>query len=133
MRQVREVLRLKHACRMSARQIGEIQGIGRTTVGDYLRRLEVAGVSWPLPDGLGEDELERLLFPPPGPRNRVVPDWTQVHAELRRPGVTLRLLWEEYRGEHPDGYGLSRFSQLYQQWRGRLSPSMRQNHVAGEM
>ena len=132
MRQVREVLRLKHACGMSARQIGEVLGIGRTTVGDYLRRVSFCGLSWPLPEGFGDDELERRLFPPPGPRDRAQPDWARLHAELKKPGVTMLLLWEEYRAEHPDGYALSRFYQLYRAWLDRVSPVMRQHHVAGE-
>ena len=61
------------------------------------------------------------------------PDWAAVHRELRRKGVTLSLLWEEYRAAHPgDGYGYSRFCDLYRRWEGRLSPTMRQHHVAGE-
>ena len=58
--------------------------------------------------------------------------WARIHAELRRPGVTLMLLWEEYRGGQPDGYGYSRFCDLARGWRGRLSPTMRQTHPAGE-
>ena len=57
---------------------------------------------------------------------RPQPDWTAIHRELRRPGVTLQLLWEEYRAAHPDGYGYSRLCELYRAWEGRLSPTMRQ-------
>jgi transposase len=60
------------------------------------------------------------------------PNWAMVHRELRRPGVTLQLLWEEQRAVHPDGYGYSRFCELYRAWEARLSPTMRQSHVAGE-
>src|SRR6185312_11954375 len=63
---------------------------------------------------------------------RPQPDWTAVHRELRRPGVTLQLLWEEHRAAHPDGYGYSRFCEHYRAWEARLSPTMRQSHVAGE-
>jgi transposase len=134
MRQVRDVLRLKHACGMSERVIAEALGLGRTTVGDYLRRARVAGLDWPLPAGLSDVELERRLFPGEASRapHRPPPDWPLVHAELKRPGVTLRLLWEEYRSAHPDGYSLSRFCELYQAWRGRVAPVMRQSHRAGE-
>jgi transposase len=134
MRQVRDVLRLKHACGMSERLIAEALGLGRTTVGEYLRRASVAGLDWPLPAGLSDVELERLLFPGEASRapHRPQPDWPLVHAELKRPGVTLRLLWEEYRGTHLDGYSLSRFCELYQAWRGHLAPVMRQTHCAGE-
>jgi transposase len=79
--------------------------------------------------------LERRLFTPPFAASepaRPQPDWRWLHAELRRPGVTLLLAWEEYRAGQPDGYGYSRFCDLYAEWRGRLSPTMRQTHPAGE-
>jgi transposase len=97
--------------------------------------MERAGLTWPLPDELTDAELERRLFHPAGGETRVVrlqPDWPGVHRELRRKGVTLSLLWEEHRAVHPDGYGYSRFCELYRRWERRLTPTMRQHHVAGE-
>ena len=79
--------------------------------------------------------MERKLFTPPFASTEALrpqPDWTRIHAELRRPGVTLLLLWEEFRAGQPEGYGYSRFCALYASWRGRLSPTMRQSHPAGE-
>ena len=77
-----------------------------------------------------------MLYAGPGTqrglRRKAEPDWTHVHHELRRPGVTLMLLWEEYRQAAPDGYGYSRWCELYRGWEGRLSPTMRQAHPAGE-
>jgi transposase len=92
-------------------------------------------LSWPLPEDLSDEALERLLYPPlqaTAKDRRPQPDWPAIHRELRRPGVTLQLLWEEHRGAHPDGYGYSRYCELYRAWEGRLSPIMRQLHVAGE-
>jgi transposase len=134
MRKIKDVLRL-HAAGRSARQIGPSVGVSRSTVADYLRRAEVAGLSWPLPDGLDEEALERRLFPPPPPaqsRLFTEADWAEIHRELKRPGVTLALLWDEYRGQHPNGYGYSAFCEHYRRWVGRLSPVMRQRHAAGE-
>ncbi len=134
MRKIRDVLRL-HAGGLSKRRIAAGLNIGRTTVGDYIKRSRRAGLGWPLPDGLGEDDLERLLFPPApvvSTRVRPAPDWPTVHRELRRAGVTRALLWEEYRASHPDGYGLSQFCVLYRAWAGKLDVTMRQTHVAGE-
>jgi len=134
MRKIKDVLRL-HAAGRSARQIGPSVGVSRSTVADYLRRAEVAGLSWPLPDGLDEEALERRLFPPPPPaQSRLFTDadWAEIHRELKRPGVTLALLWDEYRGQHPNGYGYSAFCEHYRRWVGRLSPVMRQRHAAGE-
>ena len=74
------------------------------------------------------------LFSPPFAAEpaRPQPDWPRLHAELRRPGVTLLLVWEEYRAGQPEGYGYSRFCDLHAAWRRRLSPTMRQTHPAGE-
>jgi transposase len=133
MRKIRDVLRLK-AAGLSKREIAASVGIGATSAGEYLRRAKAAGLAWPLPDDLDEATLEARLFPPPpsGTEARPLPDWPMIHRELKRKGVTLQLLWEEYRGVHPTGYGLSWFCDLYRQWAGRLSPTMRQLHVAGE-
>jgi transposase len=135
MRQVREVLRLKHVCGHSGHQIAVMVGISRYTVAEYLRRADVVGIRWPVPPELDDAALERKLFTPPfapSEPERPQPDWPQVHAELRRPGVTLLLVWQEYRAGQPDGYGYSRFCDLYAAWRVRLSPTMRQTHPAGE-
>ena len=101
MRKVREVLRLKYACGASARVIAQSVGIGRSAVAEYVRRAAVIGVTWPIPAELDDVALERKLFAPAGynpPRSKPLPDFGHVHAELRRRGVTLVLLWEEYRG-----------------------------------
>jgi transposase len=135
MRKVREVLRLKYGCGASVRTIARSSGIGHTTVAEYLRRTSVIGITWPVPAEIDDAELERRLFAPAGlnkPSARIMPDWTRVHAELRRRGVTLLLLWEEYRAEQPGGYGYSRFCDLYVAWRRGVSATMRQTHVAGE-
>ena len=132
MRKIRDALRLC-AGGLSTRRIGLSLGVGRTTAGEYLRRAKRAGLGWPLPDDLTDPELERRLFHLPGGEAGVArtrPDWPAIHRELRRTGVTLSLLWEEYRAVHPEGYGYSRFCELYRCWEGRLTPTMRQHHVA---
>jgi transposase len=135
MRKIREVLRLKWECGLSNRAIARSCSISHSTVGEYLRRAEGAGLSWPLPSDLDEDALLELLFPklPDASSRRIPrPDWSWVHAELRKKSVTLRLLWVEYREEHPGGYGYSQFCALYRDWAKRLKPSMRLTHKAGE-
>ena len=134
MRKIHDVLRLS-AAGMSKRKIAASLGVGATAAGECIRRARRAGLTWPLPDGLTEEALELRLYPPPraaATDRRPQPDWATVHRELRRPGVTLQLLWEEHRAVHPDGYGYSRFCELYRAWEARLSPVMRQSHVAGE-
>ena len=110
MRKIIDVLRL-HAEGRSKRKIAASLSIGATSAGECVRRATRAGLSWPLPENLDEDALERLLYPPPtaaAADTRPQPDWAAVHRELRRPGVTLQLLWEEYRSTYPEGYGYSR-------------------------
>jgi transposase len=135
MRCVREILRLK-AEGLSDRAIARSTRLARSTVGDYASRAAAAGLSWPLPEGLTETALEALLFvrggSAAGARRKPEPDWVSLHRELRRPGVTLMLLWQEYRASAPEGYGYSRFCELYDEWESRLSPTMRQVHPAGE-
>jgi transposase len=133
MRHIREILRLKHEQGLHHRAIARACGVGVGTVSEYLRRVRQAGLVWPLPAELDESALEARLFPAPGPaRERVAPDLSWIYQELRRAEVTLHLLWEEYRQVHPDGYGYSQFCELYRRWAGRLKPSMRQQHRAGE-
>jgi hypothetical protein len=111
MRRIRDVLRLS-AAGMSKRKIAASLGVSATAARDCLGRARRAGLTWPLPESLTDEALELRLYPPPtGPAKdrRPQPDWTAIHRELRRPGVTLRLLWEEYRAVHPAGYGYSRY------------------------
>jgi transposase len=134
MRKIREVLRLSLGEGLSRRQVSTATGVGGTTVWDYLGRARVAGLSWPLPEGMDDAALEALLFarPVPPERPRPLPDWAEVHTELRRKGVTLQLLWMEYRQCHPDGYAYTQFCVLYRSWRRHLDVVMRQDHRAGE-
>jgi transposase len=106
MRKVREVLRLKHGLGLSERQIAASVGVSRSTVAHYLRRAGAAGITWPVPEGMYDAELERRLFTLPSSEpkpTRWLPDWHHVHKELKRHGVTLLLLWEEYRAQHVGG------------------------------
>ncbi len=135
MRKIKEVLRLKGERGLSNRQIAAACGVSRPTVSEYLRRTGEAGLSWPLPEDLDEARLEQLLFPPPPDlpaQIRGIPDWTQIHQELRHKHVTLFLLWQEYREAHPEGYQYSWFCEHYRAWQGTLDIVMRQYHRAGE-
>ena len=137
MRQIKELLKLKHQNHLSIREIARSCALPTSTVGDYLKRAEAAGLGWPVPEELSEEQLlSKLLGSAPGPvasqTVQDLPDWAQAHQELRRKGVTLQLLWQEYRQAHPQGYAYSRFCQLYRQWAGTLDPVLRQVHVPGE-
>ena len=135
MRKIRELMRLKHELGRSHREIATSLGIANSTVSDYVRRAAAAGLSWPLPEGLDDAALEAALFPalPPSRVPRPEPDWQYVHRELQRhKGVTLRLLWLEYRTVQANGYQYSRFCDRYREWRGHLDVVMRQVYRAGE-
>jgi transposase len=135
MRQMRQLLRLHHGG-VSAREIGRRLGVARSTIQDSLKRAAAAGLAWPLADDLTDETLERRLYAragaPTGQRRRVEPDWAALTRELKRPGVTMTILWEEYREAHPEGYGYSRFCDLLRGFERRLTPTMRQHHAAGE-
>jgi transposase len=135
MRKIKEVLRLKWANDLSDRKIAQSCNISRPAVANYVERAAQAGLSWPLPDTLTDAELERLLFPTlhkSSARDRVSPDLLKVHQELQKKNVTLFLLWQEYREQHPKGYQYSWFCDQYRNWLGTRDLSMRQTHRAGE-
>ena len=91
MRKIEEVLRLHHECGRSNRAIAEAVRASPTTVGDYLRRAQLAGLAWPPPDGMSEAALEAALFPPlpAAAVKRAEPIWAAVHRQVGRSGVTL--------------------------------------------
>jgi transposase len=135
MRNIREVLRLHLGQGLPQRVIAQSLRLGLGTVNGYVGRARRVQLGWPLPDGLDDERLEALLFPPVpdvAVDQRPVPDWAQVHGEMRRPNVTIALLWEEYRAAAPDGFGYSWFCDLYREWASRLKPTLRQVHPAGE-
>jgi transposase len=135
MRQLRTLLRLRHDG-VSAREIGRRLGVARSTIQENLKRAAAAGLAWPVADDVTDDVLEQRLFGRAGAaigqRRRVEPDWAALARELKRPAVTMMILWEEYREINRDGYGYSRFCDLLRGFERRLSPVMRQHHVAGE-
>jgi transposase len=136
MRKILETLRLRWGKGRSERDVARSVGVSPSTVVRLTQRASRAGLSWPLPPDLDEGALEAMLYPPcpAGPKRPRAPlDNKEIHRELRRKHVTLRLLWEEYRVDHrEDGYGYSRFCELYRRWAKKLDVVMRQEHRAGE-
>jgi len=115
MRKIKEILRLKWVLRLSDRQVGASLKIGHSTVGEYIKRAQRAGLDWSQVEKMEETELKGKLFPPKEPdhKQRSQPDWQQIEVELQSKGVTRMLLWQEYIAEHPDGYGYSQFCERY--------------------
>jgi transposase len=136
MRQAREIFRLIAAEQLSVREAARRTGKAPSTVRAALGRFRAAGLSWPLPEELGDAGLEERLYgkggAKPGPARRTEPDWASIHRELKRKHVTLSILWEEYIAQQPDGLRYSRFCELYRTFAAKLPVVMRQTHVAGE-
>ena len=135
MRKIKEILRLHHEKRLSARDIARSLNIGRGSIRNYLDRAQRAGLSWPLSPELDDAALEDRLFlsvqcvPK---QKRQMPPLEYLHQELKNKGVTLLLLWHEYKEKYPDGYQYSQFCRIYRQWTGKLDPCLRQQYRAGE-
>ena len=138
MRKIKEVLRLKYQCDLSRRQIADSCQVSRSTVADYLYRAERAGIGWPLPEDLTDQQLEQKLFPPQGTvalSAKPLPDFDYLYRELKahkKFNLTLDLLWREYKEQHPEGYQYSQFCHLYRRSRDKLDYCMRQDHRGGE-
>ena len=135
MRKIKEVLRLKGEKNLSARQIAISCDIARSTVQDYLHRAQIAGLPWPVPEELDDAALEHLLYPPAcsvSAGRRPMPSMEDIHQDLRKKGVTLQLLWYEYKRAHPDGYQYSQFCYRYHRWADKLDVCLRQTYRAGE-
>jgi predicted DNA-binding protein YlxM (UPF0122 family) len=136
MRRIRDCLRLYYESEMNQSQISRSLNISRSTVQDYLSRLTLASLSYETSQSLSDSELEERLYPEKTKRigqfSRPEIDFAYIHKELARTGVTLRLLWEEYKQEQPACHQYSQFCWHYQQWKMTLKVYMRQHHIAGE-
>ena len=131
---LRSILRLTHEHGLSVRAISERLQISKTSVATYLLRAREAGLSWPLPPIYESDAaIQRALFRRVGrpPQDLSEPDWPAVAQELKRKGVTLTLLWQEYRAAHPDGYGYTWFCETFGAYQRRANPTFRHHHEAG--
>lgn len=137
-RKIKEILRLKHDCGLSKREIAQSCNVARSTVGDYLKRARAAGLRWTEAADLSDAELEARLFPNEhihSSIHRPPPDCEYIYQELRRyrkVNLTLTQLWLEYKQQYPDGYQYTQFCEYYRRWRGKLDYCMRQEHRAGE-
>jgi transposase len=135
MRKIRDVLRYRHSTDLSLEAIARALSISKGVVAKYLKLAADAGLGWPLPDDLDDGVLERRLYSQPSARASAFtePDYPRVHQELKRKGVTLTLLWEEYRATVGDAaFQYTAFCTRYKAWAGKLKRSMRQTHRAGE-
>ncbi len=131
MRKTREILRLRWGLGLPSRAVARSVRCSPSTVNSCVAWAQVAGLGWPLPAELDDEQLEALLYRERGEtRTYPEPDYQYIHRELRRKGVTLQLLWQEYRANHgEEGLQFSAFCDRYRRWRGQLEPVMRQTHA----
>ena len=136
MRKIREILRLRHTAGLSIRQIRASTKVSVGAIQKLLAKADAQGLSWPLPPELDDQKLAQLFYPDADTRSSrrfQVPDWSVIHQELKRKGMTKQLLWEEYTQQYPNrSYSYSQFCDRYHHWLGLQKRSMRQLHKAGE-
>ncbi len=134
MRQTREILRQKWHLGRTHREVAQSLGISNGVVGTTVLRARAAGLDWAEVERLSDPDLQARVYGPPTrpTHHRPVPDGAYLHAERRKPGVTLELLHLEYLEQHPDGYRYTQFCEFYRRWLTRRGLSMRQVHRAGE-
>ena len=132
---LREILRLGIKHQLGNREIARSCSVSHVTVGAYLRQVKELSLTWNDIEVMDESKLRQAVqgaHSIDSKKTRPKPDCEYIHKELRKKGVTLQLLWEEYKEKHPDGYQSSQFGDLYRKWKGTISPWMRQNHKAGD-
>ncbi len=134
MRKVKEILRLRIGLGLPTRQVAKSCKISVSTVSEYEKKFHKAGLIWPLPEEMDDAALTRLLRARPSnyKHSRVLPDTDCLITEMRKPHVTLHLLWLEYRESFPDGYGYTQFCHFYNEAKKRLDVTLRQHHRAAE-
>ena len=131
MLKAREILRLKHEVGLSLREIGQSLNCGKTTVSEVLERAEKASISWPIQ--LTDKQLMSLLHPPTNNKNLPPePDMEHIFFEMKKKGVTLMLLWEEYKDKHPNGIMYTQFCERYRQFKKHNDIHMHIEHTGGE-
>lgn len=135
MKNTKEILRLASDGNFTIRQIAKSCSCSPSTVTTIIERAKNAEIAldWPMINNFTESELESKLYPPEIHRtDKPLPDMNFIHKELKKKGVTLQLLWQEYIEKNPDGVRYSMFCDHYRKWRELRNVSMHQIHKAGE-
>jgi transposase len=134
MRKIKEILRLIYGCKISQTKAADVCNVSRATVQDYVRRAKAGNVAmWPLQHpAISDIDLENLLFNDKKNKIKDTLDYQYLVNELRRPNVTMTLLWEEYKQNHSEGYQYAQFCVKLKKYLKTTNYSMRQIHKAGE-
>ncbi|MCY0993105.1 IS21 family transposase [Nannocystis sp. ILAH1] len=133
MKNIREILRQKWALQRSHRDVAASLDVSAGVVGKVVGKASEAGLTWDAVQALSDEELERVVYDgEPASQARPLPDFSYIHTERRRKGVTLALLHIEYLEKHPNGYRYTQFCELYRAWLKRRGLTLRIDHVAGD-
>lgn len=135
MRKIKEVLRLKYDLKLKHRQIAKSLNISAGAVSYLVNDAKAKGLTWPLPIGLSDGELEALIYGPANQSSKsfLAPNWEELSKELQGKGMTKQILWQEYQQQSPESaYSYSQFCHHFKAWLKKQSISMRQLHRAGE-
>lgn len=135
MRTIRELLRLALSNEISARDIGRSLRISHPTVQKYVQAVHEAGLDWDKIQQMDDAALRTVIKKVSGRRvevDRPLPDYEYIHQEIKKPGVTLYLLWQEYKQTNPQGYQETRFRQYYYKYIKHIDVTLRQRHKFGE-
>ena len=134
---IREILRLCSELNYSIRDAGIALGVSKTTVGEYLAEFKRTGLSYEEIKQISDAEVIELFDKSNKSSNpmyeELSKDFEYIEKELKRTGVTLYLLWEEYRQRNPEGFSYSRFCHYYRMWERRQDPDMHMEHKAGDI
>lgn len=136
MKKIRDIIRLSQNPDLSRRQIAKILGVSRPVIDKYLSDLKTSGLAYSQVEAMSDSELlsqfEKKEEDQDIRYKTLMERFPRYVKELKRTGVTLRLLWEEYRKDHPEGYQYSQFCYHFQIWSDALDVTMHMDHKAGD-
>jgi len=133
MNKLKEIARLLLECNLGIRPIARACNISVSTASLYAEKFRELGITYQEICATDEDVLSDLLFPKNEKAStKALPDFVYIAGELKKKGVTLQLLHEEYKRDNPEGYEKSQFYQLYHDWKKKADPVLRITHKAGE-
>ena len=133
MAKVREILKLKLDMQLSVRDIELATGISKSAVASTLSKAKATGLRFDELLSLEDKALVAKLYPPiPTSKEKDEPNLEYVYQELKKPNVTLMLLWEEYKSKHPNGLMYTQFCERYREFKKANQITMHKEHKAGE-
>jgi transposase len=137
MDQIKTILRTYlhcHSIKGTARRLG----VSKNTVRDYLRLAQGCDIDIGTLLELPEDQLFKIFYAKEEQEaqgreavfEQQVKGWLK---DLKKVGVTRYLLWQEYREEHPDGYGYSQFCERLRRKIGYQELTLPIEHRPGDV